>query len=421
MTEKLSKSDYIALLGAVILFIAAALLFQLHYLPVHFGQASFPDEKNYYLNGARLIREYGIGYFFEPRSLWNAPLNIVWVWLLGENVSLIRVMNVLLMASAGVMLWDVCRRQGSKLSGYIAILVFYSHIPVLRFAGTILSEPLFVFFICASFWAFSVSQVRSWAFTSGVLLGFATLTRPTPWLLPIWVLVLGRLFGSPREFRPYIAVLLGMLLITLPYMMKNYVFLDRFTIANGVGAVLFLGNDLKNNGDEPVYSGRNFDTYEITKPYKHLDTEGDRLLLSAAVKQILDNPIGTLMLTIRKPFRYLFGSYGYYLYPYRSLKELLTQASLAHLLLKAYELVMLLIVVTLGIRGMLSKESSSRQLRLFAVLVVSYFVVVHTVLFPIPRLALPIFPILAVFAALWMGSKFRSVYCEASRSSPFSR
>ena len=102
-------------------------------------------------------------------------------------------------------------------------------------------------------------------------------------------------------------------------MLWNFSQFGKAGLANGLGAVLYLGGDLRRNGDEPVYSGVDFDTFRITTPYTHLDTEGDARLVAVAKDRMLQHPLATGALFIRKGARYLLGSFHGYFWPYNGL------------------------------------------------------------------------------------------------------
>lgn len=372
----------------------------------------FADEKTYYLAGARLLLEQGWSFFLTPRSLWTGPGNLLWVALFGGQVVLTKVMNLLLLAAVGVMVWDITRRLYGRKAALLALIFQTVHIPYCVFGPTLLSEPPFIFLLIASFWVLYIGIHMGGVvavLVSGLLLGAAALTRPTVQLLPLAMLffvtaaalIPARYWAGelrPRVGRVLLAYLLGFSLLVVPWFVKNAVVLDKNGLANGFGAVLYLGNDLRTAGDEPVFSGLQFDTIEITQPYAHLDNEGDRLLMNVAIDRMKQHPYDTFKLILTKPFRYLFGSSVAFFYPYRDLPSFFRGQQTTHAVLKCIEVILSVFVTVFGLIGLLTAPLRN-FFQLLMLAVVIYFVGIHSLAFPISRLALPLFPVLAIFAA----------------------
>jgi len=401
-------SDAISLGLIFSFFILIGIAFQYRVLSGDLSVLLYPDEINYYFSGAGFFSEHGWRYFLMERSLWNAPLNIVWVWLWDQQIEVIRFANLALVGLSGLMLWGIARRMSGRATAYLTLGLFLLHIPVLRYSGTLLSEPLFIFLLISSLWL-SMST-RSYAgYAPGLVLGLATLTRPTPWLIPVWLVVLLLIFrlpsfklGSEAKIlltQTTLKVCLGFLVVVSPYLLKNYLVFEKLGIATGSGAVLYLGTDLRTDGDEPVYSGRKFDTHKITAPYTHLSIEGDRRLKEAAIKQIKEQPLETFLLTLRKPFRYLFGSTNSYFFPETGFVSFVRSQGVLAGMARLYNLGLLTFAVVFGIVG-LCLPGSPVVLRFLSLGIISYFCAVHAVLFPIPRLALPLYPIFVLWASL---------------------
>jgi 4-amino-4-deoxy-L-arabinose transferase-like glycosyltransferase len=367
----------------------------------HWGRLTFPDETSYYLAGARLIREQGLEFFSTDRSLWNGPLVPLWVLLFSMRVAAVKVVNLLLLACAGLLVWDAARARAGRTAGLVALLLCTAHPPFSVFGPTILSEPPFVFLVTLSFWVAHRSLGRrEWMAVAGIVVGLAALTRPTIQLWPLFALALsvalGVLAPALRAHRRATAALLaGFCLVVVPIVARNALVLRRPAIANGFGAVLYLGNDLRRDGDEPSYSGFDFDTYEWTSPFTHLDSEGDRQLVRRALQSILAHPADVALLTARKAVRYLLGEPVSYLAPYRDIASAV-RASRSAAGWALLEMVTTLTALLLGLAGIARRW---RELPAFlAASFVVYMTALHALAFPIPRLALPLFPVLAVYA-----------------------
>lgn len=374
----------------------------------------WPDEYNYYLPAAQMIQEQGLKFFLTPRSLWNGPLNPLWIALWNCNIPLVKILNLILISIAGLFVYDLGKRLEGPRTGALACFFYTIYPPFFLFSGTLLTEPVFVFLLIFCFWLFVVSQARhSFGFLlSGIVMALATLTRPTVQLYPffVWFLI-GMLLlfsGMNRKrlktilnLRAWVWFLVGFLLLVAPFLAKNQLVLDKFGIANGFGAVLYLGNDLRRQGDEPVYLGFEFDTSEVTRDFTHLDTEGDSRLTKVALQRIRAFPLDTLGLSVRKVFRYLFGSAQHYFYPYRDLVSYLENSTSQDAIFRFLEIFLTVSVVVLFSAYILSLRSWQIG-SIFMLTLVGYLTALHAVVFAIPRLALPMFPFLSLGAGAFL-------------------
>jgi hypothetical protein len=373
----------------------------------------FPDEWVYYLPGAEMILDQGFGFFLEQRSLWNGPLNLLWIAMFGGEVLAVKLANVALSIGTGFLLWDVARRSFGRQAGLLAVVLYSLHLPFYVFTPTLLTEPLFIPLFSLFLWLVVLATDRAGRplilGLAGAALGFATLARPTTQLLPFFLLGLVVLLALFVRLRPESDIdmaalwkqsgllLLGFVIVVAPYVAKNAIVLDKVGIANGAGAVFYLGNDLRTNGDEPSFSQMRFNTEEITAPYSHLDTEGDSRLIRATIDEIRERPLDIAWLQPRKAFRLLFGSADHYFRPQSDVVAFVQERS-GLALLNVWDLVFTTFLVVFGVIGMITVPMRLLP-RLTLIGSALYFVLVHTALFPIPRLALPIFPILVVFVA----------------------
>ncbi len=417
---------------AVLVCVLAALL-KIVWLHVtsggHLGRVVFSDERSYYLPAARLILEQGFGFFFTPRSLWNGPLNPLWIAMWDANIALVKYANIALFSIGGLCLWETTRRLFNPAAGFLALGLYALHPPFFVFVPSALTEPLFVFFLLASLWAFAVGSAdRNVAYVvSGMLMACAALTRPSVQLFPVFLLCLllavklvhRKHFPACRNALPFRGVLCffcGSCLLLLPYLFKNYCWLEKIGIANGAGAVLFLGSDLRTDGDEPVYSEMSFGAVgAITGPHRHLDTEGDRRLTVAWMENVKTYPLDYAWLTVRKLFRYLFGYPAYYFRPHDEIVPFVRHKGGQRVALVLVEMCLVVSVVVAGIWGLLSYAGGQAGLRLFVAGLVLYLVLLHTLTFPLPRYALPMFPFCLVFAA---GFVIRSTSSRETRAKP---
>jgi hypothetical protein len=383
-------------------------------------EASYPDEANYYLPAANMLIEGGVDFFKSPRSLWNGPLNPLWIAAFGGNVPIVKVANTLLFSLASGVLAGAVGSIAGWRKGALFALGLLAYPQTYSFVPTLLTEPLYISLLMLSFGFVLLLNFSSLGFLgSGVLLGFATLARPTTQLFPLFLLALAiGLCKAPWRHRLVIHSVAA-LIVCAPTVLWNWTQFGKAGIANGLGAVLYLGNDLRRDGDEPVYYGVDFDTYRITAPSTHLDSDGDAALTKVAVQRIKSRPSQSALLIIRKAFRYLFGSYHGYFWPHNGLlgkikyESSMMQKCVSLAWPAAQVLVVLAALVAL-FQGWIAPV-----LRIYVAAMLMYFTALHAVTFPIPRMFLPLYPYLLVLGAIGMGSRMtapaaRRIFCVSA-------
>lgn len=383
-------------------------------------EASYPDENNYYLPAANILMELGVGFFKSPRSLWNGPLNPIWLAVFGGSVPIVKAANTLLFSLAsGVLAGGVGSIAGWRKGALVALgLLVYP--PTYSFIPTVLTEPLYISLLMLSFGVLLLLNFSSLGFLgAGVLFGLATLTRPTTQLFPLFLLALAMFVCKAPWRRRLMVHGVVALIVCAPTVLWNWSQFGKAGIANGLGAVLYLGNDLRRDGDEPVYYGVDFDTYRITAPNTHLDSEGDAALTKAAWQRIKARPRQSALLMVRKAFRYLFGSYYGYFWPHNGLLGKIKYES--NFLEKCRTLAWPAVQVTVVWAALIALFQGwiPPILRVYVASMMLYFTALHATTFPIPRMFLPLYPYLLVLGVIGMGSRMtaptaRRIFCVSA-------
>jgi hypothetical protein len=365
-----------------------------------------------------MLMELGSGFFYSPRALWNGPLNPLWIAAWGSQVPLVKFANVLLFSLAsGVLAGGVFHVTGWRKAALVCLgLLVYP--PTYSFIPTVLTEPLYVSLLMFSFGVVLLGDFSNIGFVlSGILLGLATLTRPTTQLYPLFLVALAvMIFSKVPWRRGFILHSVVALVVCAPMVLWNWSHFGKAGIANGLGAVLYLGNDLRRDGDEPVYYGVDFDTYRITAPNTHLDTEGDAALTEVAWQRFRARPGEVALLTLRKVGRYLFGSYYGYFWPHGGLVAKIKYASGLSQKLSALAWPVVQVLVVLAALIALCQRCVTPVLRIYVGSILVYFTALHAVTFPIPRMFLPLYPYLLVLAVVGVGDRVsakrvRRIFC----------
>lgn len=358
----------------------------------------YPDEKNYYEQGANNFKEQGFKYFLTERSLYIGPINILWVSAF-PDFKTNKIANLTLNVFTAYLIFLITSIYSSNLIAFFSYLIFLSYPSFTHFGTTILTEPPYIFLLVLSIYLISLGfkkDSKKLVFLSGIIFALATLTRPTTQFFPLFIICLYLpCFFLTRFFKVFNSIRINYLLtfilafsiLVLPWFIKNKLLFNKIGIANGSGAVLYLGNDWRKNGDEPFYSNMHFDTYEITKPYSHLDTKGDSLLTKKAVEFIVKDPIFFLQNTILKSFKVLFGYPKDYFAGRNTLKDFM---SFPDNKVFYQNIIKLLLHSFLGLLIIFSFfKFPKNETDFFIQSLILYFIIIHSITFPIPRLFLP--------------------------------
>jgi 4-amino-4-deoxy-L-arabinose transferase-like glycosyltransferase len=394
--------------GLFLIIAAIRFFLLLIFWPDYISTATYPDEHNYYLAAARLINQSVREFFYSDRLLWNGPLNPLWVAVLGSRIALIKSLNIAIFSAASAVLaLAVASKYGQK-AALIVVLGLLLYPPSYDLVPTLLTEPLFTALLM-----FSLAVILRSGFTakgaaaSGVLLGLATLVRPTTQFFPFLLIVVALLIIRRPIARRVMLHSVCAIAIMLPALFWNWYNFNKLGIANGSGA-LCLGSDLRVDGDEPIYYGVDFDTFETTAPFSHLDSEGDRRLMELTKARVGKFPRQMIGLTLRKFGRFLFGSYYGYFWPYNGLVGKLTSGiPLESKLSGVIWPVVHLFAVVLALISLFLRRIPL-NLRLYIGLMIFYFASLHALAFPIPRMVFPLFPCILTLAAVGWVSMSRA-------------
>lgn len=240
----------------------------------------FADEAFYY-HASNMIAQ-GHGYAqpflamfygrFVPTAvhppLWPAVLSIVSLFtapgtgsgsLTGPVAELHRGVSCLCGATVVVLVGLLGRRIGGWRVGLVAAAVaaLYPHFIVED--GDLLSEPLYGALVGALLllsYRFTERPTRRRALALGVLVGFIALTRVEAlWFVPVLLLALTWKAG-PDRLRLSILAVLGVLLVTAPWTVRNYADFARLVPVANSGAVI----DGANNNC--AYYGRHIGSWQ---------------------------------------------------------------------------------------------------------------------------------------------------------------
>ena len=390
----------------------------------------WPDEKNYYVLLADGVAEHGAEFLKDERMLRSPPLPWLWLFLWHRNIVLTRFANIALVILGSYLIAAIARSRWGDRAGVAAFVLCACGYQVVLYAGTVLTEPLALFFSCLLLWAMdhlarSATQPKTGTFRAvgyaalaGIACGLAALSRTSLQLLPLAVVglwLLSRLAGRrSRQSAPDLRIWhVGLILlcdvaIVGPVIAWNYKTLGVARIANGFGAVMYLGSDLRTNGDEPAFCGMQFQTHLVTGQYDHLQTRGDELLMKAAMENIRRHPFRWLELCAPKIGRVAIGGPGYHFMPgssYRTKARLVGGAETA--IVFAWWTVAGTVVAVFGVAGLARMWRQQPAAALAATAITAYLVALHMISFSMPRFGLPFYPALVLGCCAFFAGRQR--------------
>ncbi|MCX5871529.1 MAG: glycosyltransferase family 39 protein [Deltaproteobacteria bacterium] len=306
-------------------------------------QTMWPDEGTYF-SMAQYIMTHGLReYFLAEQSVMTVPGNPIYIALIYtviHSVNVIRAVNLLLSILNIVFIYKLGKRKFSKPVGLLAAGICAVHGQLIQYSATLLTEPLFLYLFIAGIYYLVLTletvnlprhRFYRYVIASAFFLTIATLTRSIAMLLPVFLLAsigFREAYSSWQVGKPaYPWLKRSALPLLIPVLIvgivatKNYAFFDRFMVATGSGAALWLGSRADTEGDEPPYRGRTYDTQVITHGASHLSIQGDMLLMEAAKKNIRENPLGYAWWSVKKVGRLVVGSNLAWFYPHKNITD----------------------------------------------------------------------------------------------------
>jgi hypothetical protein len=181
----------------------------------------------------------------------------------GIHERLARIVLALIAALAVPLTFLIGRRLSGPTAGLIGAAAVAVYPALLEYGGMLMSEPLATTLLAgavlAMLWADDGERLRRWVLP-GALLGALALTRPEYLGVAIVLAAVVFVRGIGAEWRRSLgqaAVLaLGVVLVVLPWTVRNAILLDRLIpISTGGGQVLFAGSYIPSGGN-PERVGR---------------------------------------------------------------------------------------------------------------------------------------------------------------------
>lgn len=231
-------------------------------------------------------------------------------FLFGEGQFFVKVIQSLLEIFTGYLFFRVSMNFFSTKYSLVSTAVYMFFPSNMLFSQAILTETLFGFFAMIVLYFCLGKNITKNVFVTGMFFGLAILVRSSfsfaALLVPLFLIFRRRdLFGNGGFFNPlkcsaYFAA--GMLLILSPWLIRNKIVMNSFTLATQGGSTLWEGNNPQATGtwnSEAVNSNSLFDNPdEILR---------EKEFYSQAIDYIRSNPVKFVTNGVKK-LGYLFSS-----------------------------------------------------------------------------------------------------------------
>jgi 4-amino-4-deoxy-L-arabinose transferase-like glycosyltransferase len=363
------------------------------------------DDAAYHLSQVWRYEENGV-----PTAYWpiGYPLFLAVIYrIFGHSYFAVELVNVLLSLGICVLTYLVAKRLVAVVPARVSLVILTLFPSQIFFTSVLASEILFTVLLLLT--VYLVLKPRDHAsiyapLSTGILLGFLILIRAVALFLPVIIVFL--YFSSKRKpaliLREAILTILMTFLTVSPWLLRNKLVLNSFTIATSGGINLYIGNS-------PISSGGW--VWQRENPFKDLsapnEVENNRLGYKLAAKYIVDDPLRFVSRGIKKEI-FLFAT------DFAAIAKELDLAAKANrvdrfVILNIIAQTYYLTVLVLSGGGLFLVLRRGKRSPGFSLLcgVLVYWLAIHFVFFGIDRFHFPLIPMLSIFASLLVVSQVR--------------
>jgi 4-amino-4-deoxy-L-arabinose transferase-like glycosyltransferase len=311
------KSPLLSLHWLIFIFLVALGL-RVGYVVTLPNDAVFADSQKYRMIAANI--KAGKGFIeSEQRRATRAPEYPLFLALMpggaegGESLLPVRLAQSLIGACVCVFVWLIARRLFGMKTALLAAGIAAIYPYHIYFAGVILSEILFMFFMALAVFLLARLATPDGAASkrmllisllAGIAIGLATLARASfllfPFfLLPIWLLVARR---RGRALAQWAALIAGVCLAMLPWVWRNYgIYHHLVPTTLQVGESLYEANNPAADGG-PMIDRIDWDAEWGNRPMN--EYQWDKFFRDKAVTYMREHPARTAQLAFIKLGRF---------------------------------------------------------------------------------------------------------------------
>jgi 4-amino-4-deoxy-L-arabinose transferase-like glycosyltransferase len=380
------------------------------------------DGRDYDLWARNLVRgDWGWGepYWYAP--LYPHLLALVYA-LFGPNGLAPQLLQAALGVATVALVYALGRRLADRPTALVAAALYAGYGPPVLYGGLLLvatSLTLLLLLAALVLWRALERPTAARWLAAGVAAGFASLGRGNLlYLVPAALLLLVREpvpAGGARRAKLAAALLLGTVLVVAPVTLRNLlVGGDLVLISSNAGINLRIGQQVRYGGRfgpvDDLLSVKGDPTQqralEVEAGRSLKASEVSRRHLELALKEAFDAPLATVVHYARKAYRFWNGYEQPQITSWRVWRERLFSLRLL--------VVPFALIAAAGLLGFFDMRGRAR--RFLAVLVGGYFVSLWP-FFPTARYRLPLVPLLAVAAAVFLIETVRALRRRNARRS----
>jgi 4-amino-4-deoxy-L-arabinose transferase-like glycosyltransferase len=364
----------------------------------------------YHERAVGLIQGEGYSFHGKPTAYWpiGYPLFLAVLYkVFGAHFYVAKAFNIM-MSSATVGLTFLLGRNLCGFAGGLCAGILLAILPSqIEWTSVLCSEVLYTFLLVSSLYMFTLKRPdqQNWLhpLACGVLLGLACLVRAASLLLPVFLWLLYLFFT--KNFKR--GVVLGTILVTStlltisPLTIRNYIVFKSFIpVSTNGGMNLWQGNNPNATGG---YYWPSDPKSNPLVPYLNDEVKRDQIARKLALDFICNNPDKFLKLGLVKLYYYYkedTSALSFSLnptYPRLSEEIKLKITSIAN---RYYQIFMLISIFGAVACFLRKKHLNNRFIFYTAIIVISYFTVVHFVFPAMDRYRFPIMPVFSLFAGL---------------------
>ena len=386
----------------------------------------------------------------EPQPLY--PLFLAGVFsVFGHNWDVVRLIQIILFALIAVLVFLLAKKLFSRRVAVYSGLLTALFYPLANYSGRLYREVFFTFLVVLFIYCLSqiyFSQKKKWFIFSGITLGLVVLTNAVTYFLPLvvvgnFLIIYKKRFFSKKKLISFFLFLFFLTIIFTPWLMRNYYSAGGSADIQGGSTLVgraYLVDDIQGEYQEH-FIGQSFGYFFAKKLNSQLDTRQLSTFPPENVYKQLDelSSLGydqketgkilqkeALLKIFKNPHLYFLGNFLYFISfnnPMLPNPETFDVSRIQNLFVGTHpELTdFTKTIIILGIRliwltffffviyGAIKIISNWPRFG-WLILVIIYFNLIYSLLFAIPRYALPIYPfyiILFVYGLSVFLSKFR--------------
>lgn len=375
-----------------------SLIIRLAYI-IFFPTVIWGDADAYNAMAIGLIE--GNGYGGGTSSYWppGQPFFLAAIYtVFGYNLQIAYIFEALISSLTCIVIYYIGKTVLNKKIGIISSLIAALYPTFIIYSGSLNTETLFIFLFTLSIIGILKIHEDPSAkniLIAGVSFGLAILVRPAilgliPFIL-IWMLLSSK--DRKRDLIKFIAIFLIAITVVSPWTIRNYNVHHEFVLVSTNGGVNFwIGNNREATGTYKWTNMTNNPIINISDEIKR-----DRIGYEKGLEFIKENPHIFLILTLKK-FAHFWRFELNFFTLYFGECFINPIPKWLFMVLAPLTVLPFIILLPLAIFGIIFYQKWDRKAYLL-ILLIFYYILIHSIVFASSRYHLQITPYLIIFAA----------------------